>query len=185
MLGFEVLEQPQQVPLERVRAALAVVVVVLPEIPVQQGRIQRGEIAVESAGAEPCVQIAGRVHVGVDRCLLVMPFIAVRRGPQVVGEFGDRGLADTEVDLPGCGPGGGPGPSRPGRRGGVRALEDLGGGLAGPGSGSCRHDVLPSVTGELGHFLSVMISDLAPRCLTRSRARRRRDVPLSHQEPVP
>jgi hypothetical protein len=97
LLGFEVAKQLQQVPLERVRAALAVAVVVLPDVPVEYGLVYGGEVLLELIGAEPGVEVPRRVDVGVDGRLLVVALVAVRRGPQVVVELGDRGLPVAEV----------------------------------------------------------------------------------------
>jgi hypothetical protein len=75
------------------RAALTMLLVILTDIPVEHCRVSLGIVAVDAAGGHPRVEMLRRRDVRVDRGILVRSAIAVRDGPQVVGELRERLLA--------------------------------------------------------------------------------------------
>ena len=90
LLALQIVEQLDQVPLQRVGAALAVLVVVLTEVLVEERGVRDGEVAVDSPGGQPLVQVPARDQLGLDRLLFVRPAIAVVDRPQVIRELGHR-----------------------------------------------------------------------------------------------
>jgi hypothetical protein len=83
-------EQLDQVPLERVRAALPMFEVILTEVPVEQGDVRDGEVPGDPAGRHPAVQVPGRADVAADRLFFVRSAIPVVDGPEMVLELGER-----------------------------------------------------------------------------------------------
>jgi hypothetical protein len=70
-LAGEEVEQLDEVPLQGVGAALAALEVVLAELPVEQPGVRNGEVALDSLGCHPHVQVLAREDVGLDRPVLV------------------------------------------------------------------------------------------------------------------
>src|SRR5581483_12212978 len=103
-LRLEVVEQLEEVALQGVRAALAVPVEVVAEVPVEQVSVHHVEVAVDPAFGEPRVEVLGRADVCVDAGFLVRAVISVGDGPQVIRELGDRRLPVAEI-LSGLEPG--------------------------------------------------------------------------------
>src|SRR5712691_8979438 len=89
-LPAQVVEQLDEVALQRVRPALAVLTVVLTEEAVQQRGVRDREVTLDALGRHPLVQDLGRAHVSTDgRFLIRSPELVVGR-PQVVLELGTR-----------------------------------------------------------------------------------------------
>ena len=83
---------------EGVSAALAALVVVLAEVPVQRLGIGGGEVAFDTLFCHPGVQVPGRADVGADRCFFVRAALAVGLSPEVLLELGDRRAPVTGRD---------------------------------------------------------------------------------------
>jgi hypothetical protein len=85
-------EQLDEVALQRVRPALAVLQVVLPEELVQQGGVDDVEVPGDPVRGHPPVQAFHRVGVGGDGLFLEGPPGPVVHGPEIALEFRQRPL---------------------------------------------------------------------------------------------
>ena len=173
VFALQVVEQLDEVALLGMGAALAACLVVLAEVPVEHCGVDGREVAIEAVGGHPRVQRLSRKDIGADGRFLVRAAVPVVDGAQVLVELlqGDRPRIRYRRMRRS--------PVRAGCRtdGGRRRMRLLRAGCAaghvgdGPGrqwgwawTGSLRR-------GELGRFLSVKLSVLAPRCLPGHAAR--------------
>jgi len=90
--------QLDQVPLLGVGPALPALQVVLAEVLVQQCGVDSGEVAIDSPGGQPLVQVPAGGDVRVDRLLFVGAAVTVVDRAQVVLEFREGRLPVTQRD---------------------------------------------------------------------------------------
>jgi hypothetical protein len=99
-LAFQKIEYLDEVALERVGTALAVLQVILAEIPVERAGVRDREISVDPVSCQPRVQVPGRVALDGDRFFLVRAVVPVVHCPEVALEFGERRLPVAQHRAP-------------------------------------------------------------------------------------